>query len=285
MKFLASEEWRRNARDEQELVASFVASHLERRRLRQKHPVWDFLFEYYSFKPSFLSRYSPGIGVELEDGAEFTTRSEWKRTERGSALDNSRFPLHRLDGARDILALLEATEQRLARHDCFGWHEWAMVYRAEETRHAQPLRLSHDAIATLLESQTLRCSHFDAVRFWTPEALPLNTMSPKSHDRSAWEQPGCIHANMDLYKFAAKFAPWIPSRLMIEAFVVAKFARELDMRASPYELSAFGFEPVRLETAEGRREYAVLQREVALRAAPIRSRLIEAYKTLIEAVG
>ncbi|BCM94357.1 hypothetical protein IAD21_06264 [Abditibacteriota bacterium] len=225
------------------------------------------------------------MGVELEGGVELATRPEWRTTSRGVELDVSRFPLHRLNGARDILALLGATHTRPARHDCFGWHEWAMVYRADSTRHDQPLRLGSETIATLLESQTLRCSHFDAVRFWTPAALPLNTLTPQAHERSEWEQPGCIHANMDLYKFAAKFAPWIPSRLVVDAFLVAKEARELDMRASPYDLSGFGVEPVPLETTEGRREYAVLQRAVAQRAAPIRVRLIEAYESLIEAVS
>ncbi len=223
--------------------------------------------------------------MELEGGTEFAERGEWKVTERGASLDIARFPVHRLGGARDILALLEATHHRPARHDCFGWHEWAMVYRADSTRHAQPLRLSNENIAALLETQTLRCSHYDAVRFWTPGALPLNTLAPQAHDRNAWEQPGCIHANMDLYKFAAKFAPWIPSRLVVEAFLVAKEARELDMRASPYDLSAFGCEPVLLETPEGRREYATLQREMAQRAAPVRVRLIAAYKLLIETVS
>lgn len=277
-------DWQARARAERADLEPFVAAHLERRRRGQKHPVWDFLFDYYGFKPSHLLRFSPGLGVELVGAHEECERREWTRTLHGAVLDVAQLPLHRLNGARETLAILEATSSRSARHDCFGLHEWAMVYRAQEVRHALPLRLPTPEIETLVESQTLRCSHFDAVRFFTNDALPLNTLNPKSHNRADFEQPGCIHANMDLYKHAIKFAPWLASELMISAFWLAKDARELDMRASPYDLQSFGFEPVAIETAEGRRHYAGLQRAVAERAAPIRARLIAAYRELIDAV-
>ena len=283
--FLELDTWRARESAENALVAPFIDAHRARRRRGQKHPVWDFLFDYYPFRPALLSRFSPGIGVELEDAAKFFTRAEWTRTERGAVLDAARFPRHYSNEVHDIVLLLETTQNRAPRHDCFGWHEWAMVYRAPSTRHDLPLRLSSRAIEELLETQTLRCSHFDAVRFWTPEALPLNTLSPTPKSRVAWEQPGCVHTNMDLYRFAARFAPWIASSLVIDAFLLAKNARELDMRASPYDLSDFGFEPVRLELPEGRRQYAALQRDVAACAAPVRARLTEAYRGLIEAVN
>ncbi len=276
--------WQERARVERAELEPFVAAHLERRKRGQRHPVWDFLFDYYGFKPSHLLRFSPGLGIELSGAYEFCERREWTRTSCGAMLDGSQFPLHRLEGARATLAILEATQSRSARHDCFGLHEWAMVYRAHSVRHPLPLRLPAPELEALVESQTLRCSHFDAVRFFTPDALPLNVLNPKSHNRAQFEQPGCIHANMDLYKHAIKFAPWLASQLMIETFWLAKHARELDMRASPYDLSSFGFEPIRIETLEGRREYAGLQRGVAERAAPIRARLIGEYRELIEAV-
>jgi len=284
VKVLSLVDWQKRAQSESADLEPFVAAHLDRRRRAQTHPVWDFLFGYYDFKPSHLLRFSPGLGVELEGAHEFCERREWTPTPNGAILDLAQFPLHRLNGARETLAVLEATQNRTARHDCFGLHEWAMVYRAREVRHPLPLRLPDSQIESFVESQTLRCSHFDAVRFFTDDALPLNTLNPKSGNRAEFEQPGCIHANMDLYKWATKFAPWIASKLMIDAFWLAKDARELDMRASPYDLRSFGFEPITLETSEGRREYAGLQREVAMRAAPIRERLIGTYRELIEAV-
>ena len=35
----------------------------------QKHPVHDFLFEYYSFRPAHLMRWTPGMNVVLEGAA------------------------------------------------------------------------------------------------------------------------------------------------------------------------------------------------------------------------
>jgi hypothetical protein len=40
----------------------------------------------------------------------------------------------------------------------------------------------------------------------------------------------------------------------------------LDMRASPYDLAALGYPPVRIETPEGRAEYARAQDAFAERA-------------------
>jgi hypothetical protein len=57
------------------------------------------------------------------------------------------------------------------------------------------------------------------------------------------------------------------------------------MRAAPYDLSAFGVTPIHLENAAGRREYAVLQREIAEKAQPIRAALIEAYRQLLSRVS
>jgi hypothetical protein len=48
------------------------------------------------------------------------------------------------------------------------------------------------------------------------------------------------------------------------------------MRASPYDLAALGYPPVRVETPEGRAEYAANQRGFADRAAALRGRLIGA---------
>ena len=58
--------------------------------------------------------------------------------------------------------------------------------------------------------------------------------------------------------------------------------RVLDMRASPYDLTALGYSPVRIETPEGRAEYESLQRDFARMAAPLRQRLQAACETIIE---
>ena len=128
-------------------LSPFIEAHRARRSRTQKHAVWDFMWEYYSFKPAQLLKWSPGIGVELEDGADEFKDKYWTPTPNGAALDLTQFPRHRLEGAREILNLLEQTAARAAQHGCFGLHEWAMVYRAPQTRHEIPLRLPDEQIA------------------------------------------------------------------------------------------------------------------------------------------
>ncbi len=48
------------------------------------------------------------------------------------------------------------------------------------------------------------------------------------------------------------------------------------MRAAPYDLTDLGVDPVRIETPEGKQEYAAAQRAFAERGAPLRTRLIAA---------
>jgi hypothetical protein len=158
---------------------------------------------------------------------------------------------------------------------CFGLHEWAMVHRADETRHDWPLRLGGARTDEVVESHRIACSHFDAYRFFTPTAGPLNTLSPGRDDRAVYEQPGCLHATMDLYKHAFRLWPLVGSDLVADAFVLAREVREVDMRASPYDFGDLGLEPIRIETPEGKREYAAHQRTFAERAAPLRERLVE----------
>jgi hypothetical protein len=81
---------------------------------------------------------------------------------------------------------------------------------------------------------------------------------------------------MDLYKWAYKLSPLVPSELVADCFALARDVRALDMRASPYDLAELGYPPVRVETPEGRAEYAAAQRDFAERAAPLRLRLIDA---------
>ena len=176
-----------------------------------------------------------------------------------------------------IKSLLEATQRHVPNFACHGLHEWAMVYRAEDIRHSSlaPLRLPQEQVDSLIESRAITCTHHDAFRFFAKDALPLNRIQPTLDTRHENEQPGCVHANMDLYKWAAKSMPWIGSALLLEAFRVANELRDLDMRASPYDLSKWGVVPVKIETAEGRREYEMEQRRLASLAFSLRERLIE----------
>jgi hypothetical protein len=164
---------------------------------------------------------------------------------------------------------------RPAHTGCFGLHEWAMVHRTDEPRHDWPLRLGAAGSDRVVESHRIACTHFDAFRFFTPTAAPLNTLSPGRDDRAAYEQPGCLHATMDLYKHAFRLSPLVGSDLVADCFVLAWDVREVDMRASPYDFSGLGLEPIRIETPDGKKEYAAYQRAFAARAAPLRVSLVE----------
>jgi hypothetical protein len=135
-------------------------------------------------------------------------------------------------------------------------------------------------LAAFVESQPVCCSHYDAFRFFTPEARPLNVLQPRLDSRPDLEQSACLHANMDLYKWSSKLWPWTGSDLVGECFLLALEGRDLDMRASPYDLSILGCEPVKIETAEGRVQYEREQRELAAKAAGLRQKLLDCCERL-----
>lgn len=265
-----------------------MKDHVTRSLRAEKHPVYDFLFEYYTFRPAHLQRYSPGIGVLLEqaDHDVLDWPKHFTMNDRGALINPAAFPERRLLFLRWGTRFLEATLERPPVFHCFGLHEWAMVYRSTQVRHEQtPLRLSTSEIAQFVESQHLCCTHFDAFRFFTPEAIPRNRYQLNRYSGNEYDQAGCIHANMDLYKWAFQLTPFITSQLVADTFELARFAREIDMRASPYDLSALGFVPICIETKAGREEYVEAQRDLCLRSQPLRERLWLAYVHLEKLVN
>ena len=91
--------------------------------------------------------------------------------------------------------------------------------------------------------------------------------------------------DMDLYKGCYKLGPLAGSALLLDCLQLAAEARELDMRASPYDLTDFGFEPIAVEEPAGRAEYARRQSVVAERAAPLRAALLERCEQLLNAAA
>ena len=276
---LAEPVWRARATAHEARVDAFVRPHLERRGARVKHPVHDFLFSYYSQRPAQLRRWHPGFGVRLADAPEYDGLKGYEDGAVPAAYVASQRPL-----VESVQALLSATAARPAHFGCFGLHEWARVYRLaeDETRHADwPLRLGGAGTDAVVESHKVACSHFVAYRFFTEPARPLNTLSPGRDDRAAFEQPACLHAGMDLYKHAFRLTPMVSSDLVADCFELARDIRELDMRAAPYDLADLGFEPVRIETPEGKATSVEAQRLFAERGAPLRRRLIDECARLV----
>jgi hypothetical protein len=288
LQVLAEATWRSRAAAHEARVDAFVAPHLARRAEAVKHPVHDFLFTYYSQRPARLRRWHPGYGVGLAGGEEYAGLKGYGAVSTGSTTEGVAVSPEYVASQRPMIeslhALLTATAGRTANFGCFGLHEWAMVYRMseEQTRHADwPLRLGPEGTDTVVESHRIACSHFDAFRFFTEPARTLNALAPTSGDRPAYEQPGCLHAGMDLYKHAFRLTPMIDSDLVADCFELARDIRVLDMRAAPYDLADLGFEPVRIETPEGKQQYVEAQRLFAQRGAPLRRRLIEECERLL----
>lgn len=276
---LAEPEWRARQSAHDRRVRAWTDPHQRRAGRGEKHPVHDFLFTYYGFRPAWLRRWHPGPDVVLAGpGArEFLRWPEYREAAEGVAIDPTTLPPHRREFVGWLHRMLAAMQTRPAFFGCYGWHEWAMVYRQtpEEVRHnAWPLRFSPAEIATIVEGASVCCSHFDAFRFFTAPARPLNKLQPTRLEMPQLEQRGCLHANMDLYKWAFKLAPFTPAELIADCFELACAVRTVDMRASPYDLRRLGYEPIAVETAEGRAEYERHQREFALRGEPLRARLI-----------
>lgn len=306
---LSQPRWQAIADAHQARADALTLAHRERKQRGEKHPIEDFLWHYYSVKPRELRRWHPGAGVVLE-GAD---RGSWRHyttvvsgsgtaaglaisgTETGTiaettataaALTDSMVDLPEFFATRGatvdyVEQLLAATLERTPRYGCFGLHEWAMVYRMtpEQLRHgALPLRIGHAATDLVVEQHPIACTHFDAFRFFTPAARPLNTVQPTRETQPLLEQSGCLHAGMDVYKWATKLGPIVPGDVLLDAFELARDIRYVDMQASPYDVSSLGLAAIPIETPAGKREYASLQRGFAERGNALRERVLHAIR-------
>ncbi len=287
---LTRSEWLPEYQRHQRRVEEQTQAHLERRAAGKRHPVWDFMFTYYPTTPGQLSHWSPGCNTTLLDVRDdelthlkFFTRTKDAAGDADSAVLSKSATLafnaaaynEKRGKSRDFIsALLRKTQANPTQFNCFGLHEWAMVYR-ETPRHPEPLRLGAAGTNQVVEDHSIKCTHYDAYRFFTKAARPLNANTPSRATQPEFEQPGCLHANMDLYKWASKFGEIIPGELWLDCFELACDVRQLDMEASPYDLAEWGFRPVAIETKAGKAEYVARQRALAVRAAELRVRLLE----------
>lgn len=282
---LSPADWQAQKETHEREIAKLLDRYLKKRERQHKDLVMDFLFEYYAFRPSHLRRWSPGFGVLLQkaDQTNAPELSEFSITSEGAYLDPALFPDNRKGSIHWMLKVLKNSASRKPSFGCFGMHEWAMVYRKGKIRHNQiALRMDKEELASFVESRPLVCTHFDAFRFFSKPAQPMNKFSLSRETFAEMEQPGCIHTNMDLYKWAFKLYPWISSNTIREAFELAVEARVIDMKASPYDLIDYGLAPIKIETEEGRLKYLECQKGIYEKSMPLRQRLIDEYQYLAD---
>ena len=287
---LAPAEWQARAGAHLKRVQRWTRPRRERRSRQETHPVYDFMFQYYKYSAAKLETWHPGPNEALVDTPEARERfnaPEYHAADGVILRDARDLSPKGSERLAEVMHVLTATRDRPANFGCYGVHEWAMVFGGHDVRHADiaPLRLPQDQVDAFVESRPVACSHFDAFRFFAPDARPLNRVPLEWSTRHDMEQPGCIHANMDLYRWAFTSMPWIGSDLLWHCFELAVDLRVLDMQASPYDLRPLGFEPVPVETPEGRDEYQRRQRELSERASVLRDQLIEVVGVIASADG
>jgi len=282
---LSAAEWQPLSQAHEARADAATAARRARAGRGEMHAVDDFLYDYYSTRPSLLRRWHPGVGVTLA-AADGHANWRWYVTDEwGTRVDTDAFWAARGATVDFVTGLIGATLSRPAKYGCFGLHEWAMVYRDDDTRHPLPLRLGAEATDAVVESNALVCTHYDAFRFFTEPAVGLNANAPRRDSQPQMEQAGCLHGAMDLYKWCSKLSPAIPSDLTMDCFELAVDVRRLDMAASPYDVSEFGLAAVRIETPDGKREYAERQRVFAARGEVLRRRILDACDEIRAAAG
>ena len=307
--------------------------------LDPKHPVYNFLIEYYGLKGAKgtrrLARWSPNPALVFHDKEYITSLNDLMHSDNfdtsdceervkggilleGATMDDVSGVLHlrgsmldthgiiyspacffsSKEGSASAAApflwyrsVLQQTLNSAPVLHCHGLHEWAMQYHppgadpppsAKYQSHL-PLRVSRFVINEAVERRGISCTHVDALRYFSPAAGPLNHhgFSLQRTDQLRLEQPGCVHAHMDLLKMTLRLQPFVDPSLLRSVLDVALESRKLDVAASPYDATAYGVGVVPIETAEGRWEYRKQQVELMERADPVRRQLLRAYDLLL----
>jgi hypothetical protein len=286
--------------------------------LDPKHPVYNFLIEYYGLKgvkgTKRLARWSPTPDLHFTGGVLLENASEQDLGGilhfRGAFLrddgilyspslffgkGDSERTMEAARAATPFLwyrAILQQTIQAEPILHCHGLHEWAMQYQpagaskppsAKYQSHLS-LRVDQDTINGAVERKGIHCTHVDALRFFAPPAAPLNHhgASLQRTDQLRLEQPACVHAQMDLLKIALRLQPFLGAELLQAVLDVALVARRLDVAASPYDVVRYGIHSLPVETAGGRSQYRKEQTALMKRAEPVRHELLRAYESFLE---
>ena len=283
-------------------------------KLDDANPVYNFLSQYYNVRGTKgirrLARWSPGLDVLLEGatqqdivsgGVSSRACNTSMLTKKGLAL----CPEGATYKSRDFVAssepaayiwnhsLLCRTQQNPIVLNCFGMHEWAMVYQPDHRpafsakyQSALRFRLSQADVNSVVESNELRCSHLDALRMFSPAAQQLpnqfgNIGSKTRESQTSIEQAACVHSSLDLFRFAWKLSPFCSSGIVMDCLEMALKARRVDVAAGPYDCLEYGIDPILVETEQGKREYRNRQIQLMKEGKTVRDALIAQYEGLI----
>ena len=157
-------------------------------RLDPANPVYNFLISYYGLRGAKgvrrLSRYSPGMNVVMEGVSADDVPSQLSLKHLrfvGGGAGGAYYTAEALDSTAQLRwnrNLMEATQKRAPITNCFGLHEWAMIY-GNDTASPAPsadyqkgleLRIPQSVVDRTVDSSNLRCSHLDALRMFSEKA-------------------------------------------------------------------------------------------------------------------
>ncbi|GAX18671.1 hypothetical protein FisN_10Hh116 [Fistulifera solaris] len=299
--------WRTAAAQHAEHVHELLRPGLSNDALDAKHPVYNFFIEYYGMKGAKgvrkLKQWSlPTYPVFLE-GAKLDDLGDLLPL-RGASVQSagiSYCPSNYYLSSEDLVGpasafvwyykVLQQSTQRDPVLHCYNLHEWAMQYHPPGSPPPQsgkyqkhlPLRVDRDTLNAAVERNGVCCTHYDALRFFAPTALPLNTVPLVSRDQQLInEQPACLHATMDLFKMITKLQPFISADLKLRCLSLAVQARRLDVAASPYDASAYGITAIPIETSDGRSLYKKKQLQLLKESQPVRLELLAAFEQFLQ---
>eukprot|EP00954_Amorphochlora_amoebiformis_P018429 1326085-Amorphochlora_amoeboformis.AAC.2 len=134
--------WRREAEKEQARMLELLGGEMRSKNGKSRHhPIYNFIFEYYMFKPKMLLQYSPGLGVRLEGaqpGDPALSSRGFSHDSWGAWADPSLAKNKTVESLRWTRDLLKTTVDRKPELHCYGLHEWAMLYHPAESKEKPP---------------------------------------------------------------------------------------------------------------------------------------------------
>ena len=279
---LSEPDWRERQQAHRERHAEFLEREVKRRSQHRKDPTMDFMFEYYNYSPADVLRWTPGFGVLLQGAGakEFLKNSRYVECESGVYLSLEQL-VHRRRAITWVRDLLQTTTDREPFYGCYCIHEWALLYHSKLLHPTFELRVSPEDIAAHVESGPIQCTHFEAYRFFSDQAKALCEVPLDRNTMMETEQSGCLHTNMDLFRWSYKLAPWVSGELVAGAFEVACKARTLDSSTCPYDLTPAGLQPTPIETEKGRELFVERQKAIRDEAMPLRRSLLDLYNHIL----
>ena len=275
---LPAAEWQARTAAHEARIDRWAVPHRERRTRGESHPVHDFLFTYYSETPGRVRRWHPGVGTALApppDGPAPHAEWRWYRTGDDGTVAPRPGGLPRRPRQRRCASCTSCSPPPRAGRcspaasGCTSGR-WSTAPTSAGTR--CPLRLGQAGTDAVVEAHPIRCTHFDAFRFFTPAGRRPQppAADPGEPDRD-WSSRAACTRRWTSTSGPTSSAPPSPVSCSPTASSWPPTSASWTCGPRRTTCSDLGYAAVAIETAEGKAEYAAAQRGFAAprrRAAP-----------------